>query len=190
MKKNPAKFKVLYINCHGGKHRFDDKSYAVLSKPHEEYFDYGSLHYLLAGRRSDEYYFIYLAPCYSGGLFESYVHNDVDNPNYTIRDPDESLGRNYFIWYSDCANSPSWGITGGRGVCDLFDFRSARTYKEHAEYVNNVVQECRSKNIALLASFMSTHYNKLKNDFLDSSKLMWTSMTYQESVGNANNLLI
>lgn len=40
---------------------------------------------------------------------EAQVHTNVESSDYTDVSPDPELGGGYFIWYSDCANSPAWG---------------------------------------------------------------------------------
>jgi hypothetical protein len=111
--------------------------------------DFQKLKYLLKDRRPDEYYFIYLPPCFSAGIMESYVHNDASSQNYLTVNPSNDLGSNYLIWYADCSNSPAWGRTGGDGVCDLYDLDSSTSmnselsYQAQANKINQIVQTCR-----------------------------------------------
>lgn len=116
--------KILYINGVGAKDPATDKTVVFLSKDKNVYIDYDTIKYLLKDRRKDEYYFIYCSASYGGGLFENQVHNNVESEDYgEVKIPDE-LGKNFFIWYSDCANSPAWGkkSSPGEGLDTLFQF--------------------------------------------------------------------
>lgn len=192
LKESPCKFKVLYINCHGGKYSDTDESYAILAEG--EYVTYNALKYLLSNRRPDEYYFIYITPCYGGGLLENYVHNNVDNENYSIVDEASELGTNYAILYSDCANSPAWAcntITSrGQAPSDLFNWWSKNTtYVEQAQHIKQLVSTCSSKNIKAVVDFLDTHYDFMRDELVDSNEYEWDSEAYSKSLSNAKNII-
>ena len=123
LKNSKSKFKILYVNCHGGKYSDSDASYGALDDPPKRntvVFDYKTLKYLLNGRtRNDEYYFVHFSSCFGGGFCENLIHNNVTSNNYAVTTASSQLGNNLLIWYNDNANSPAW--VGPHVLGDLFN---------------------------------------------------------------------
>ena len=134
IKNNMSRFKIVYIASHGGKSTDTDKSYALLGR---EAFglnmgdsfgiDISDIKYLLNDRREDEYYFMFLLPCYSGGLVEDVVHRNVEDEDYAKCVP-TSLGTKCVIAHSDCSNSPAF--VGTERL--MFNFNSNDSYSQQA----------------------------------------------------------
>ena len=146
MKNSKSKFKILYVNCHGGKDPSTDVSYGALDElPNgkDVIFDYRYLKYLLSGRtRQDEYYFVHFSSCFGGGFCENKVHNNAALNNYTVTTAASDLGNNLFLWYNDNANSPAW--VGPRVLGNLFNFQTigsnaGDTYSNQAAKINRLV---------------------------------------------------
>ena len=192
LRNNKAKFKILYINCHGTKFSNTDRSGAVLSHTPNDgsrILTFDHLDNLLKNKRPDEYYFIYAISCYGGGLFENNVHNDVTQNNYaTANCPDN--WNNVFILYGDCANSPAWGSGApGGAMGQLFDLDSQKTYAQFATEITNAVKTCRDAQSAVLSEFLQNNYTFMK-EMLDMSKLQWTDETYQKSIQHTTNIML
>ena len=149
---------------------------------------------MLKNRLHDEYFFITIGSCFGGGLVEDYIHNDVWQQIYTMTTPSLDMGTNYVLDICDNANSPSWGdcqepLRHKNG--DLYDFsENGESYREQANTINALVQECRTKNINLLVELLKKHYNFMRTTLLDETKLNWTQETYEKSIYNAKNLIV
>lgn len=200
--KTKAKMKILLINSHGGKEPETDKSGAYLSyidcgDLQTNIIEYDHIKYLLQNAKTDEYYAIISSACFGGGLYENYIHNDVNNPNYTIVNPStEFSGANYFIQYGDNANSPSWGSQGAKAkVSDLVDYTGDQTYQTATTEMNDIVASIRTKNLPLLVDFLDKNYQYMRDVLLVSGVddeqygHHWTADTYANSVHNHVNLI-
>ena len=199
MKLSPAKFKILDIMAHGGKWNnnwknsfpgYDlpnDASWAAMSVVNQEVFSYDHIKYILGGRRPDEYFFVHIGSCFGGGLVEDHIHNDVTNKQgYTSISASSELGTNYCIMVADNANSPSWGY-GDNANDDLFEFSLGDSYGQQEAEINQVVQQCRSQNLALLREFLQKHYVFMRDTLLSNN---WDDASYSESMDNAENLIM
>lgn len=191
LKNSSAKFKILYINCHGFKYPGSDKSGGVL---HEEGNNWTEINFekldaILRDKKPDEYYFIFAACCYGGGLFEDTVHNDIFNQNYSVTTGTDNWN-NVYLLFCDCANSPAWADGApGRSIGQLFNPASPTSYAEYANRINSVVTTNRQNIMNLISQFIQNNYGIMREIF-DMSKFNWTDDTYQKSLQFTNNIIV